>query len=250
MSSLRSTSAFAWALLTVLVATGCGGTSPPAAPADDTIRVLFIGNSLTYTYDIPELVGELMQTGGTSEYFHEEVTFGNYSLQDHWDRGDALEAIARGGWDVVVLQQGPSSLPESRVNLMEYVSRFSERIRAVGARPAVYMSWPELSRANVWDAVTINHTDAANAVDAMLIPVGEAIRAVVQDHPNVQVLGGDGFHPSQTGSYLAALVFYGHLTGESTVGLSLQRPIVPLSTGDAAILEHTADDANAEFGVD
>ncbi len=249
MPSSRLTSALAWALFSLVLATGCGGTSPPDPPEDGNIRVLFIGNSLTYTYDIPTLVGELIQTAGTPQYSHEEVTFGNFSLQDHWDRGDALEAIDRGGWDVVVLQQGPSALPESRVNLMEYVDRFSQRIRAVGARPAVYMVWPELARANVWNDVTVNHTDAAHAVNAMLVPVGEAIRSVVRDHPNLQVLGGDGFHPTQTGSYLAALVFYGQLTGHSPVGLSLQRQIVPLSTGDAAILEQAAVEANADFGV-
>jgi hypothetical protein len=148
----------------------------------------------------------------------------------------------------VVLQQGPSSLPESRVLLMEYVRRFAERIRDAGGRPAVYMAWPELVRANVWDAVTTNHTDAARAVDGILIPVGEAVRAVVRDHPTLEVLGVDGFHPSQRGSYLAALVIYGQLTGRSPAGLSAQGQIVPLSAADATTLETTADETNAEFG--
>jgi hypothetical protein len=248
MPSARSITALARGLFALLLATSCGSTPPEPPPEDLDLRVLFIGNSLTYTYDIPALVAALVQTAGSPTFHYEAITAGNFSLEDHWNRGDAVRAIDGGGWDIVVLQQGPSSLPESRVLLIEYVRRFAERIRAVGGRPAVYMVWPELVRENVWDAVTTNHTDAAREVDGILIPVGEAVRAMVRDHPSLPVLGGDGFHPSQAGSYLAALVIYGQLTGHSPAGLSRQREIVPLSATDATTLEETADAANARYG--
>jgi hypothetical protein len=251
MRSLRLLPALTRVFFTLVLATSCNASSSepgPQPPPDPDLRVLFIGNSLTYSNDIPTLVDALVQTAGSAEFHYEAVAFGNYSLEDHWNRGDALRAIDRGGWDIVVLQQGPSSLPESRVLLLEYVRRFAERIRAAGGRPAVYMVWPELVRAHVWDAVTTNHRDAARTVDGILIPVGEAIRAMVRDHPDLEVLGVDGFHPSLTGSYLAALVMYGQLTGHSPAGLSRQRAIVPLSPSDATTLEETADQANARFG--
>ncbi len=111
-----------------------------------------------------------------------EVAFGNYSLEDHWNRGDALDSIAKGGWDVVVMQQGPSTVPANRQHLIEGSTRFSQRIRSVGARPTIYMVWPPNGD---FDAVARSYTDAALAVDGTLIPAGEAFRAVVRDHPDI-----------------------------------------------------------------
>jgi hypothetical protein len=59
----------------------------------------------------------------------------------------------------------------------------------------------------------------------------------------------DGFHPSPAGSYLAALVIVGALTGRSTAGLSLVRPIVELPSSQGARLERAADQANREHGI-
>ena len=81
--------------------------------AATVIRILFIGNSLTFVNDLPSRVAELASTPALTVEC-EMVAFSDYSLADHWDRGDALRAIRRGGWTFVVLQQGPSALPESR----------------------------------------------------------------------------------------------------------------------------------------
>lgn len=136
------------------------------------------------------------------------MTFGNYTLQDHWAQGDALAAIRRGGWDLVVLQQGPSSLPGSRFNLIEYTRRFAGPIREIGARSALYMVWPTPDRATHWDDVTNSYTDAADAVEGMLFPAGEAFREALRRRPQLELFSGDGYHPSAAGTYLAALVIY------------------------------------------
>jgi hypothetical protein len=64
----------------------------------------------------------------------EAVAKPDFSLEDHWRDGTARQAIAR-GWDVVVLQQGPSAQPASRRLLIEYVTRFDAEIRSAGRRP-------------------------------------------------------------------------------------------------------------------
>ena len=56
---------------------------PPSAAAP--LRVLFIGNSLTYTNDLPQLVARLSQqspTGRTIEAA--EVTYPSWRLSRHW----------------------------------------------------------------------------------------------------------------------------------------------------------------------
>jgi hypothetical protein len=224
----------------------CGSTAPDPGPSKN-LRVLFIGNSLTYTNDLPGMVEHLASAVGESTISTESVVFGGYSLEDHWNRGDALRAIDKGGWDVVVLQQGPSALPESRALLLQYTRMFAERIRAIGARPAMYSVWPELSRIEAWDEVTTSYADAARAVDGVLLPAGEALREALRRDSNLQLFQGDGFHPSALGSYLAALVIYSRLTQRPPTGLAPLTPPMPLSSSTAQILEASAASALEKF---
>jgi hypothetical protein len=53
--------------------------------------------------------------------------------------------------------------------------------------------------------------------------------------------GTDGFHPTPTATYLAALVIYQQITGRSPVGL----PAWTLMSADRALL---LQEANAQFG--
>src|SRR6266849_10366961 len=109
--------------LTVLWAIVASGPTSSSA-ASEAVRVLFIGNSLTTVNDVPGLVGQLA-AGSDRTFQYRTVAFDGYSLEDHWNRGDARRAIAEGGWSIVVLQQGPSALPESRVLLVDYAKRFA-----------------------------------------------------------------------------------------------------------------------------
>ena len=137
------------------------------------------------------------------------------SLEGQWQAGHAVRAIRAGQWDVVVLQQGPSSLPESRVLLRRDTARFAKVIRAAGARPALYMVWPARNRSGDFDGVSISYRTAAKDVDGLIIPAGDAWREVWKRDKNAELYGSDGFHPSAEGSYVAALVMYQQLFGKS-----------------------------------
>src|SRR5262245_21667559 len=131
-------------------------------------RVLFIGNSLTAANDLPRMLETMSRGAGGPAITCESVALPNYSLEDHWARGDAQKAIARGGWTTVVLQQGPSALPESRVLLREYVRKFDAVIRRAGAKTALYSVWPFSSRRGDFDGVKASYQAAAQDVGGQL----------------------------------------------------------------------------------
>ena len=229
-------------LLLVTALTSCGSTAP--RPVEDRdLRILFIGNSLTYANDLPSLVRGLGRSDPERTVTVASVAFPNYSLVDHWDRGDAQRAIGAGPWDYVVLQQGPSALPESRALLVEYAGKFAEEIRRVGARPAIYMVWPPLDREAEWDDVTDSYAAAAAAVDGVLLPGGEAIRAAYTADRSIPLFEGDHFHPAFAGSYAVALTMYARLTGVSPLGLTSEAGGVALPPLQVASLETAAADA-------
>lgn len=214
--------------------------------------VLFIGNSLTYVNDLPLIIRALAEADGQEPFGAASVVAADASLEDHWYAGNALDAIRQGGWEVVVMQQGPSSLPQNQEHLRVWSERFAPEIRAVGARPAMYMVWPDISRQFAFDAVSDSYRLAAEAIDGLLFPVGEAWRAAWRRDANAPLYSGDGFHPSAAGSYLAALVIYQQLYDRSPIGLPSSLTIpgrgeITLDANLALTLQEAAAEANDAF---
>jgi len=209
------------ALVAGALLAACGGAGQAQAP----LRVLFVGNSLTATNDLPAAVAAVASRSGRRPVEYRTIAPGGVSLEEHWRTTGARALLAGGGWDVVVLQQGPSSLPESQGHLRRWATRWSEEARARGARPALLMVWPETARASAFPAVIASYTRAADAADATLLPVGAAWRAAVRRDPSLGLYGPDGFHPSDLGTSLAALVVYAGLTAVSPASLELDRPV-------------------------
>lgn len=197
-------------------ASGSGGLDPGTPDAD--LRILFVGNSLTYTNDLPNLVRWVGERAGRTLAVR-AVAFPDYSLEDHWRQGTALEAIGQAWADVVVLHQGPSSLPENQLHLRRWAARFADEIREAGARPALLMVWPSRSRLSAFDAVADAYQAAADSARALFVPAGQAWRAVWRRDPEVELYGPDGFHPGPVGSLVAALTVYRIVVGEPLSGL-------------------------------
>jgi len=200
--------------LSVLLFLSC--SSADVEPGDG-LRVLFVGNSLTTTNDLPGVVAAF---GAASEVpvAVRSIAYPNVSLEDHWRLGEAQDALASGDWDVVVMQQGPSSLPENQEHLRTWAQRFADEARSHGTEPALYMVWPSEARRSAFPAVVASYTQAAEAA-ATLLPAGAAWLEAWDVQPNLSLYGPDGFHPGDAGTYLAALVVYGGLTGAPLDGL-------------------------------
>jgi hypothetical protein len=213
----------------VLVVAGSVGLAAmvagPVKDASTTRRILLIGNSLTAANNLPAIVESLGRAKGGQTIEATAVTANNFSLEDHWKQGNARAAIAKGGWSVVVLQQGPSALPESRVLLRDYVKRFAAEVRKTGARTALYMVWPSKARTRDFDDVSESYTLGARDVDGILLPAGDAWREAWRRDASLALYADDGFHPSPLGSYLAALAIWRGLSAQPTIGLPGPRDV-------------------------
>ena len=187
----------------VLMCTACA-TSRAQAPQKPT-RILFIGNELTETGDLPARVAMLASALGRSAHV-ESLTAPGYTLEDHWRESKARSQIAK-GWDIVILQQGGSAREPDRSLLVEHARRFAEPIRAAGAKPALFMTWPGADRMQDFRGVLSAYRDASSAIDAIVLPVGEAwLRALSADKR--LRLYGDLMRPAELGIDLATVTIY------------------------------------------
>ncbi len=238
------------ALAALLLAAAAFGAAqePSEEEAAAPLHVLFIGNSLTYSNDLPAMFEALAEAAGKARPFVRAVTGPGLSLEDQWDRGEAQKAIAVGGWDFVVLQQGPSASAEGSLLLRKYSRRFAELIRAGGARPVLYMVWPSTARRQDFDGVALSYREAAKDVGGLLAPAGEAWRAAWRRDPKLALYSPDGLHPTTAGTYAAAVTFVDVLYGMSPVGLPAAVTLrdgarVQIPAAEARVLQEAAAEA-------
>jgi hypothetical protein len=214
-------------LAAALLALALPGGSSPAQPR---LRVLFLGNSLTAANDLPARVQAIARSVGELDLEVESYAPGGYALEDHWADGTARRLVETGGFDVVVFQQGPSSLPASGVDLRQWTATWARAVRAHGGRPALLTVWPERERRYALPAVIGNYRAAAVAAGTGLFPAGLAWSRCLANAPRIRLYGPDGFHPAPMGTYLAALVVYSGLAGRVPAGL----PALPVDLGPGA----------------
>lgn len=228
--------------------TGAPSQDPVPDPAATT-RILFVGNSLTYVNDLPAVVRALADSAGIEGVQTAMIAKPDYALEDHWVDGQAPRVITGGGWHWVVMQQGPSSQPDSRINLRTWTGTFSTLVRSKGGQPALYMVWPSLARFDDFEGSSESYRLAADDVDGRLLAAGDAWRAAWRREPGLALYGADNFHPSVSGTYLAALTVVGGIFRRSVVGLPaglrLPQGTVQLSPAAARLLQEAADEVNA-----
>lgn len=192
----------------------CLASQPPTEPySPRTHNVLFVGNSLTYTNDLPGTFRDLAIAGGY-DVGVAMLASPNVALIDYAVDRNIMSTIGNGKWNYVVLQQGTTSVPICRDTLVLAAQLMDPYIRRSGGVPAIFMSWPASNRQQVFPNVHDSHALAAQTVSGIFLPVGDAWLEAWKANANQPLYGGDGYHPSQAGTYLAALVMYEKFTGK------------------------------------
>lgn len=240
---------FMFAGLALPALLGCLSLETPAVgplPPGGT-HVLFIGNSLTYVHDLPDIVERLgALTGDTIRTA--TLAKPNYALLDHLADGGAKPIIQRERWNVVVMQQGSSALTEGRTWLYAGVDSLAPYIRASGGTPALYEVWPTADRAFDVPKVRESYLTAAQRVNGRFYPAGTAWQEAWKRDSTLALYEPDGLHPSRTGSFLAALVMYEQLTGKDARALPAvayaDGGSLALSTPTIRLLQEAAHAAN------
>jgi len=235
-------------LLPLLAALGCSLSSAPPPPAG-AVRVLFVGNSLTYANNLPKTVADLASRGGLPGCYCISVAYPDYALGDHYLLGDALREIDENEYDFVVMQQGPSALPESRIDLVQWATAFADYMATRGGTPVMYSVWPSKTRSFDFPNVRDSYRAAADAAHGVVAPAGEAWQKAWAVDPTLPLYANDDFHPSPMGTYLAALVVVQRIYGRSPVGIEDTAHVAGIHQSwppaTVHLLQQAAADANA-----
>lgn len=223
-------------------ATAAGSAAARDPPAHETIRVLYVGNSYTFSNDMPAMVSAMSRASpGAVRIEAGSVVQPGATLEDHWLAGNVQKAIRERKWDVVVLQEHSTRPMDDPQRLLHFGRLLGREIRAAGARTLLFLTWPRQSRPESMGALEAGYRALARELNAPLVPVGPAWLAAMRRSPSIALYQEDGSHPTRLGSYLTACVFY----------LALQRgqppcpdvPDTPLAAEEARVSGLAATEA-------
>jgi PKD repeat protein len=220
--------------------------------AQDSISVLFVGNSYTYVNDLPAMTSNLAISLG-DEITFDSKTNGGFTFANQLNDPLTHTKIQSKPWDYVVLQaqsQEPS-FPYSQVNTntLPQAVQLADSVydNRYCSQAMFFMTWGREVGDPQWDSINtfykmndrlrLAYLRFVDSTESSVAPVGVAWRYIRDNHPTIQLYSGDGSHPSVAGTYLAACTFYASLFRKSPVGASY---ISTLDATTAGILQNAA----------
>ena len=180
------------------------------------MKVLFVGNSYTYGYNLAHIVSIISQETSTLLITRKSV-IGGASLKEHWNGGRDLETrkmIAEGDFDVVVLQEFSMAAMNNPDTSLRYIQLFSDYIRSHGAEPFLFNTWAREKVPQFQAEIDALYEKAARENGATNVPVGQAWELALELRPSVDLFTSDGSHPNELGCMLTASVFVRAICGE------------------------------------
>ena len=197
------------------------------------LRVLFIGNSLTYAHNVPRMVEGIAASMNDGPCVATAmIAGGGMTLEQHWGDDSVRQRVQSGRWTHVVLNDqsvfgeswfvnGRARVGTTGAALERFSLLFADAVRDAGAVPVLLAHWSDDGApARDQQALDFLFARAERASGVKLIPVGAAIKRMRQSIAGVSPYHADGHHLSAEGAYLSALVTYGALTDQSPIGAS------------------------------
>ncbi len=186
------------------------------AQQKDVTEVLFVGNSFTFFWNMPEMV-EAMAKDQDIPLITRQSTISGSNLEQHYKEEKGTESkkiIEKENYDYVILQDHSSGTIGSPERFREYSTKMAELARSNGAEPLFFTTWAYKSNPLMQTEIEKAYTEIAQKLKSRTVPVGAIFLKANEMRPDMEMYFDDK-HPSHEGSYLIALIFYKYLTGHS-----------------------------------
>lgn len=217
----------------------------PARAVTSHPRILMVGNSLTYTNNIPGLLQAMCASSGIDATV-ESVTVGGYSLTQYvfpgndWEQSihqRLMSKLQNETWDYVILQGMREEPLWKETTMRQAIGTLYPLIQKSGAQMVLYMTWAADFRTAGYDMDQVQakvsdvYCSLARQYSCALAPSGIAFARERKFYPDydLYVSQSDRVHPNLSGSYLSACCIYATLFEKNpenlsyTAGLPLER---------------------------
>jgi PKD repeat protein len=198
-----------------------------SATSQQAKRVLFLGNSLTYVNNLPQMIADVAASNGDTLIYDSNCP-GGYHLYQHFGDTVSRQKIMAGNWDYVVLQEQSlhPALDTASVNfsLFPYAYKLDSMINLYNpcGETMFYMTWgykngcagclslwPYIDTYEGMDSLlNLRYRMMADSNDAEVSPAGAVWHYIRDNFPSIDLYQSDEIHPAVAGTYAAACSFY------------------------------------------
>jgi len=200
----------------------------------DTTNVLFIGNSITYTNNMPTIFQEICTSKGRhiNQYMH---AVGGATFADHLNNPQVHNLYAQGNWDYIILQASTNEaigwmVPISQTinnckKLVDSAYKYNPCVQVMlFENPTAYHSASASDSVNYFveqAVIKANITTMADSVRLPLVPIGEGYKlSRLTDYSLFLWNAYADIHPNMKGAYLDACILYSSIFQSSVLGAS------------------------------
>ena len=209
--------------------------------AQNTLSVLFIGNSYTSYNNLPQLVQSLSTSAGKTLIIDSSMP-GGYPMSSHLNDATTFSKISQGNWDYVILQE-QSQIPTiefyrdndmypAMTDLKALIEQYNPCAKII-----TYMTWgrryggqqcdpsgtycsPVFANFNqMQNSLTSAYLEISEQLNVQCAPVGVVWQNILNNSTNV-LHSGDNSHPNIDGSYVAACTIFSSIWKQGASGLS------------------------------
>jgi PKD repeat protein len=209
--------------------------------AQDTLSVLFLGNSYSSYNNLPQLVQSLSSSAGKTLIIDSNMP-GGMTISGHVNNATSIAKISQGNWDYVVIQE------QSQIPSIDYY-RYNEMYPAMTnlkslieqynpcAKIITYMTWGRqyggqqcgpgatycspvfVDFNHMQDSLTSAYLEISEQLNIQCAPVGLTWQNILNDTTLI-LHSNDNSHPNIDGSYVAALSIYSSIWKQPSNGIA------------------------------
>lgn len=211
------------------------------------LKVLFIGNSFTESNDLPLMVRNVAFSVGDT-LLTDRNTPGGMTFEDHASNPVTQSKISIGDWNYVVLQEQSQRPAFTDADVAKDVYPYAAILDSLVhdknkcGRSVFFNTWgyrdgdasncaafpPICTYKGMDSLLELRYRQMAIDNEGLISPVGLVFSKIRQDRPALDLYSPDGMHPSEVGTYAAAITFYTILFAKDPTLITFNHSVLPL----------------------
>jgi hypothetical protein len=185
----------------------------------DTLKALFVGNSFTYFYNLPQVL-EAMSKSSKKFYIKTRHSLvGGSTLSQHLNQEKGtktIDILNKESFDYVILNHHSLATIDGAKSFLETSKQIVELVKAKNAIPVFMQTWAYKSKPLMINPIADAYQNMGKQLDVDIVPCGLLSSQVRKLRPEINLFDDDDKHPSKNATYLNALAFFKYFTNEKT----------------------------------
>ncbi|MEP0265439.1 hypothetical protein [Dokdonia sp.] len=185
-------------------------------PIDETMSILFIGNSHTnYNSGIATHL-EGFASSLDIEIQAQIIAPNGFTLEEHLQSESTLFIINNTDWDVIILQENTYRAAYETEEMKESILAFKDVLASINMQVYLFKTWAYQDMPEMNNLLDTAYNESSLLSDFPVISIGSAWETFLTAS-SINIYDDDTIHPNLNGTYLTAGLFFKKLFSDQNI---------------------------------